>query len=191
MNKQISFQQYRGIDLTIMGLLLVVTQGLISVSANSWFKWELYIVSPVAVVTTLVMMRWGPWAVIHAALGGVVFTFCSGGSWQHYLIYGMGNLLSMVCLLYFKAFGKEKLRTNAFWAVVFALSVQLSMLLGRALMAFLLGHSFGECLGFITTDLLSALFTGIVAWIARRVDGLFEDQKHYLLRIQEEKDKVK
>ena len=41
------------------------------------------------------------------------------------------------------------------------------------------------CIGFITTDALSGFFTAVILWIARRQDGLFEDQKHYLLRIQE------
>ena len=27
------------------------------------------------------------------------------------------------------------------------------------------------------------LFTGVILWIARRLDGIFENQKHYLLRI--------
>ncbi len=188
MNKSISFQQYRGIDLGIMALILTISQVVFTLGAKTWFWAVDYIVSPVAIITALVMMRWGPWAGIHAVLGGIVFTFTSGGSWQHYLIYGIGNLLCMVCLLYFKRLGKETIRRNGFWAVAFAVSVQLTMLLGRALMALVLGHSLGQCLGFITTDLLSALFTGVLAWIARRVDGLFEDQKHYLLRVQEEKE---
>ncbi len=187
MDKKISFQQYRSIDLGIWAFLLAITQALICVSARVWFKWELYIVSPMAIITAIVMMRWGPWAAIHAVLGGVVLTLCSGGGWQHYIIYGAGNLLCMVCLLFFRKNGKEKFTKSAFRAVVFALSVQLTMLLGRGITAFLLGYSLAECWAFVTTDLLSALFTGILAWIARRVDGLFEDQKHYLLRIQEEK----
>ena len=30
------------------------------------------------------------------------------------------------------------------------------------------------------------LFTLVIIWIVRRVEGLFEDQKHYLLRIAQE-----
>ncbi len=187
MNKQISFQQYRTIDLGIMAVLLVITQVLISVAANVWFKWEMYIVSPVAVVTALVMMRWGVWAGIHAALGGIVYTLMAGGGWQHYLIFGLGNLLSLLALVLFKIFGKEKLRASALLTVLFALCTQLFMLCGRALMAMALGYTPAQALGFITTDLLSVLFTAVIIWIARRIDGLFEDQKHYLLRIQEEK----
>ncbi len=185
MDKKISFQQYRTIDLAIMAVLLLITQTLICVAATVWFKWELYIVSPVAIVTAIVMMRWGPWAALHAALGGVIYAVVSGGSLQQTAIYAVGNLLSMAALVFFRG-GKEKLRSSAFLSVVFGICVQLLMLLGRALMALMMGHSLGEVWGFVTTDLLSVLFTAVVVWIARRVDGLFEDQKHYLLRIQEE-----
>ncbi len=186
MNKQISFSQYRTIDLGIMAVLLTVTQVLITVASTSWFRWELYVVSPVAVVTAIVMMRWGLWACLHAVLGGVVFAVASGGTLEHLAIYGFGNLLGLAAMLMMKYMGKERIRLSAFWTVTFALLVQLLMLLGRAAVAAIFGHSYGECLAFVTTDLLSVIFTGVILWVARRVDGLFEDQKHYLLRIQEE-----
>ncbi len=33
------------------------------------------------------------------------------------------------------------------------------------------------------------LFTLVITWIVRRLDGVFEDQKHYLLRLQEERER--
>ncbi len=186
MKKQISFAQYRTIDLVIMALLLAVSQALICVAANVWYRWEMYIVSPVAVITAIVMMRWGIWGGIHALLGGVVYTCASGGALEHYVIYGLGNLLGLGGLVFLKLFGKERVWRSGFLSVCFALTVQLLMLVGRGLVALAFGHSIYDALGFITTDLLSLLFTGVVVWVARRVDGLFEDQKHYLLRIQEE-----
>ena len=51
-----------------------------------------------------------------------------------------------------------------------------------------LGAAARNCLGFFTTDALSLLFTGVVVWTARRLDGIFEDQKHYLLRIHRTED---
>lgn len=188
MNKQISLGQYRAIDLTILGLVLIVTQVLTAVAATLWFRDQLYIVSPVAAVVALVMMRWGPWSAIHAVLGGVAFTLASHGTAQHVLIYCLGNLLSLLSLLILKAAGKETIRQSGFLSLLFAFAVQLLMLLGRAGMAALLGHGFQECLGFIATDFLSVLFTLVVIWIARKADGLFEDQKHYLLRVQRERE---
>lgn len=188
MNRQITLAQYRNIDLTIMAVLLAVTQIATSVAATKWFPDQLYIVSPVAAVVTLVLMRWGGWAAVHAVLGGIVLTAASGGSWVHCLIYCIGNLLSLPVLALMKLLGKEKIRQSAFLSLMSALLVQLLMLLGRAAIAAVLGHSFRESLGFITTDILSVLFTLLVIWAARKADGLFEDQKHYLLRVQRERE---
>ena len=92
MNKQISLGQYRAIDLSIWGMVLIVTQVLTLLAANVWFRDQLYIVSPVAAVVALVMMRWGPWAAIHAVLGGGLLTLASVGNGMHGLIYCVGNL---------------------------------------------------------------------------------------------------
>jgi hypothetical protein len=88
--------------------------------------------------------------------------------------------------LYNEVFGKEKIRKDAFLSVTFAIGTQLFMQLGRAGIAALMGHPADVCIRFITTDVLSCLFTAVIIWIVRRVEGLFEDQKLYLLRIQQE-----
>ena len=46
-----------------------------------------------------------------------------------------------------------------------------------------LGARPGSVVGFFTTDSLSLLFTFVIIWIARKLDGVYEDQKHYLLRL--------
>lgn len=186
MNRQISFSQYRSIDLIILTAVLAVSQFVIHAASSFWYPEQLYVVSPVAAVVALVMMRWSGYAAIHAVFGGVFFTALSGGTWQHFVIYGGGNLLSLLALVMFKIFGKERIRQDAFLALVFALCTQLLMQLGRAGIAALFGFPAAACLGFITTDVLSGLFTLFVIWIVRRIEGLFEDQKHYLLRIQSE-----
>lgn len=186
MNRQISFSQYRSIDLIILTAALAISQYLIHVASSFWFPEQLYVVSPVAAVVALVMMRWSGYAAIHAVFGGVFFTALSGGTWQHFLIYGAGNLVSLLALVMFKFCDKERVRQDAFLALTFGLCTQLLMQLGRAGIAAILGFPAAACLGFITTDILSALFTLFVIWIIRRIEGLFEDQKHYLLRIQSE-----
>lgn len=186
MKNQISFSQYRTIDLSILMGFLALSQLLIHYATTLWFPDQLYVVSPVAGITALVMMRWSGYAAIHAALGGVVFTVLAGGGPAQMLIYGAGNLAGLAMLLMFRLFGKERIRKDAFLAVVFAVGVQLMMQLGRAGIAALLGHPAEVCVRFITTDVLSSLFTALIIWIVRRVEGLFEDQKLYLLRIQQE-----
>lgn len=187
MHKQISFRQYRAIDLSIMTGLLILSQSLISIVAATIYADQLYVVSTVGAVTALVMMRWNGYAAIPAFLGGLLFTFLSGGTLQHYLIYSLGNLLSLLALILFKLMGKEAIRTDGLMTMFFAFTVQILMQLGRAGVAFLFGNPAGVCLGFITTDALSILFTVCVIWVTRRIEGLFEDQKKYLLRIQKER----
>ena len=212
MNHRLTFRQYRQMDLTVFGAMLVVAEALIVLAATRWFPAEAYTVSIVAAVTSIVLMRWGPWAAIHAVLGGLVYCFVSGGQPGQYLIYCAGNLFALLSLLWFRipgkdrtsgsdrTSGKERIREDSFLTVMFALTTQLFMQLGRAAVAFaLLRASPGSapagtqsiagalsfCIGFVTTDALSGFFTAVILWIARRQDGLFEDQKHYLLRIQE------
>lgn len=186
MKRQISFAQYRSIDLTILLVVLAVSQFLIYAASSFWYPEQLYIVSPVAAVVALVMMRWNGYAAIHAVLGGLLFTALSGGNGQQFVIYGAGNLLSLLALVMFHLFGKERIRKDAFLTVVFGLCTQLLMQLGRAGLAAMFGYPTDACIGFITTDVLSCLFTMFILWTVRRIEGLFEDQKNYLLRIQRE-----
>jgi len=187
MKRQISIGQYRSIDLTILTALLAVSQFVISKAASVWFPDQLYVVSPAAAVTALVMMRWNGWAAIPALAGGVFFAVLSGGGWQHCLIYGIGNLASLLALVLLRLYGKERVRGDVLLSLLLAVSVQALMLLGRAGAAAVLGLPGDACLGFITTDILSGLFTMLIIWAVRRIDGLFEDQIHYLRRLESER----
>ncbi len=189
MNRQLSFQQYRTIDLTLFAVMLCISETVIVTAATRWFSDQLYTVSVVAAVVSIVLMRWGPWAAIHAFLGGFVFCFLSRGTATQYIIYCIGNLFSLLSLLLLRAFGKERIRADSFLTVGFALCTQLAMQLGRALVALVMGTEPARCVGFVTTDVLSGLFTALIVWIARRLDGIFEDQKHYLLRVNREEEK--
>ena len=183
MKRQFSFQQYRAIDLAMFAALLCITESMIVKAATWWFPDQLYTVSVVGAVTAIVLMRWGPWAAIHAVLGGAVFCLASHGSAKQLLIYCAGNLFSLAMLLPLKYLGGERIRLDPFLSVLFGVCTLLLMQLGRALVAFALGTEFQTCLGFFTTDALSLLFTGLILWVARRLDGIFENQRHYLLRI--------
>lgn len=184
MSPRLTFRQYRAIDLAILSLILCVSETLIVRAASVWFSGQLYTVSTVGALTAIVMMRWGALSAFSAVLGGLVLCFASAASPAQYIIYICGNLFSLAALLPLRTLGKERIRNDSFLTVSFGLCVLLLMQAGRALTAFALGTEGSTCLGFFTTDALSLLFTGLVVWTARRLDGVFEDQKHYLLRIQ-------
>ena len=187
MNRRRSWKEYRAIDLSIMALMLAIFEFLIVNAANFWFPDQLYTVSLSAAVTSIVYMRWGAWGGIHAAEAAAVYCYFSGGTPKQFVIYCIGNLFSLLAVIVLKAVGKEKVRTGHL-SLVFPLLVLLLMHIGRGAAALLLGASPGSAWAFFTTDSLSYLFTFVIIWIARKLDGVYEDQKHYLLRIHAEEE---
>lgn len=180
-----SFERYRAMDLSAFALMLAISESAIVTAATRWFPEQLYTVSVTAAVVAIVLMRWGAAAAIHMVLGGAVFCAAAHAGTEQLFIYCLGNLGALVSLLWLKLLGGERIRNDGFLSVSFALCTLLEMQLFRAALAFLMGHPADVCLGFVTTDLLSGLFTALIVWIARRLDGIFENQKHYLLRIHE------
>lgn len=187
MQRQRTWKQYRLIDLMLFAVLTAVFEFLIVSAANGWFSDQLFVVSPSAAIVAIVYMRWGAWGAIHAVEAGFVFSLFSGGTPAQMVIYCAGNLLSLLAVIPLEALGKERVRGGGL-ALVFPLLVLLLMQAGRALVAILLGAAPAATLDFFTTDSLSYLFTLVVVWIAKRLDGVYEDQKHYLLRIQAQEE---
>lgn len=183
MQRQRTWKEYRLIDLALFAVLTAIFEYVIVTAANGWFPDQLFVVSLAAPLTAIVYMRWGAWGAIHAVEAGLVFSLFSGGTRSQLIVYGAGNLLSLAALLLFRALGKERVRQGSL-SLVFPLLVLLLMQTGRALVSLLLGAAPMAALEFYTTDSLSYIFTFVIVWIAKRLDGIYEDQKHYLLRIQ-------
>ena len=181
--------RYRAIDLTLFAVMLFIFEGIIVTAATRWFPGEPYTVSVVPLIIAIVMMRWGPWAGIHAVLGGLAFCLLSKAAPRQYLIYCIGNLFSLGALAFIKWQGSERIRQDALKTWVYGLAVLLLIDFGRALLSVILGADWSIALGFFTTDVITALFTLVILWIVRRLDGVFENQNHYLLRLQEEQEK--
>ena len=187
MRRQRTWQEYRVIDLALMALMLSVFEFLIVTAAGFWFPDQLYTVSLAAAVTSIVYMRWGVWGAIHAVEAGIIYCLFAGGTREQYVIYCAGNLFSLAAVILLQAVGKEKVRAGRL-SLVFPLLVQLLMHVGRACVAMFQGAGPLTVVNFFTTDSLSYLFTYVIIWIARKLDGVYEDQKHYLLRIHAEEE---
>ena len=110
---------------------------------------------------------------------------------QQFMIYGIGNLFGLLSLLMIRLLGKDRICGNVLLVLLFALCTQLFMQMGRACIAVINGAAFETGIHFITTDALSGLFTMVIVWIASRLDGVFEDQISYLLRLQKEAEEEK
>lgn len=194
MKRQLTLQEYRTIDLALFAVILVLFEYIIVRFAIASY----YTVSLAAVITSIVYMRWGWWGGLHAALGGALFCFYYSAVaptpvlWTHYIIYPLGNLFSLAAVPALKKAGPERVRQSAAASLAFSLSVILLMQLGRGAVAVVLGVAGArEALGYVTGDAISVLFTLVVTWIVRRLDGLFEEQRHYLTRVQEERERNK
>lgn len=189
MKKQISFRQYRAMDLFLFTALLCGCEALITLGAIRWFPGEPYTLSITPAVTAIVMVRWGCFAAIPAVLGAVVFCFVSGAALPQYLIYCVGNLASLVLTRFLCGDGWKRLHENVLLAILYGLSTVLLMQLGRLVLGLVLGGSLQVCAGFVTTDTLSTLFAVLIVWIARRLDGMLEEQRHYLHRVAEKMER--
>lgn len=189
--RQRSLREYRTIDLGLFALMLAVSEYVITMAATRWFSGELYTVSVTAAITAIVIMRWGAWAGIHAVLGGIVFCTVSGGTAGQFLIYCIGNLGGLGAVYVRHLVGAERIRKDKLVSMLFGVVTLLLMQLGRAVVAMVLGTDPGSCVGFFTTDTLSGLFAMVIVYIARNLDGVFEDQKIYLIRLQKQKEKEK
>ena len=189
MEGRITPEKYRWIDLSLFAVILIVFESTIVRAATEWFPKEAWTVSAVAAVTAIVMVRWGPWAGIHAVLGGIVFVLTSRGSGMQYAIYCIGNLAALAVYPLLKKWGWEKLHSNVLLLLLYGVLVLLAMQAGRAAVSLVFGTPPAVALGFVTTDVISYIFTTLILWIVSRLDGMLEDQKHYLKRLNEQQDR--
>ena len=185
----LSFKQYRAIDLGIMLVILAVSEVLITHAATVWFPDEFYVLSPTVAIVCIVMMRWGGYAAIHAAGGGLALCLASGAEPKQFAVYCAGNCFALIALILLKALGKEKVRTKPFLSAVFTVIAFCGAQIGRWLVGLFMGGSVGDIIMFFTTDSLSLVFALLIVLIARRINGLFEDQLTYLRRTQAERNK--
>lgn len=185
--KNISFKQYRAIDLVMWLVILSVFESVTVMAASRWFPGELYTLSQVVAVLCIVMMRWGGYAAIHAVAGGLVFCLVQGANAEQYAVYCIGNCFALTALFLFKAVGKEKVRTKIHFTVLFTAAAFCGAQLGRWLVSLFFGGSLGSVAAFFVADSLTLVYAVVVVLISRRVDGVFEDQKSYLIRTEDER----
>ena len=194
-SRLISIRQYRFTDLFFFAVILAVIEVVLHfafIAYNGDFFF-----SPVVLVVALVMVRWGWESVFFAVGDGLLFCLLNmDAEWFSpalFAVYIIGNAFIMLLLLATKFFGKKKMAGKWYFTALFALLGWVAVTLGRALVALCFGGNFGGFLLGQITDLswiLSLAVAVIMLIILRRVDGMFEDQKQYLLRKDREKKEL-
>lgn len=188
--KALTFKQYRAADLTIFAVILCALEGVIGVAANAWFPEQFFTVTLIYALVCLVFMRWGAFGVIHAVLGGITYALANGGDAKQYLIYGVGNAFVALTILYVHFVGRERIRKNIWLTIAHVLLTYLAIVIGRTLMSLIFNQDVVNLfLAFAGTDVLSAVIGLVIVLICRRQNGLYEDQKAYLTRTQEQRMK--
>ena len=72
-----------------------------------------------------------------------------------------------------------------FLTLLMGLMSVLAMQAGKALVALITGTPPEGLLLYVTADSVTYIFTAVILWIASRLDGILEDQTHYLERIND------
>lgn len=184
----ITFKQYRNIDLFIFAVLLTVSEAVTTIATNTWFAAQPVAISTTLIFICMVMMRWGGYAIIPACLGGAVFCIASGAGAEQYLIYILGNCAALSALIWFRIYKKDDIRKSPFKLFFFVLTAYITMQVGRWLISLPFGGRLDTLLVYIGTDIISLLFAAVIMFLMRNTDGMIEDQKAYLFRLQREKE---
>ena len=186
-----SFRRYRTVDLTIWTIIAAVVEAVVTLAASKWFPYQIYCLSTTVAIVSIVMMRWNGFAAIPAVAGGAVYSIClAGGNIEKILVYCVGNCFMMLGLFLFKAIGKEKLRSKFYFSAIYAVVMFILAQVGRWVVSMFFGAEPGSILWFIFSDPITLLFAILVVLISRVPDGLFEDQKHYIIRTDSERKKA-
>lgn len=183
----LTFRQYRAVDLTTLAIILGIAELICSFGANKWFTAAPFVLSPTVALVCIVMMRWDGFAAIHAVIGGAALCFGAGADIAQYAVYAAGNCGILAALLFLKLVGKKKVADNFLLTSLYAVIAYVCVQVGRWLVGLMVGGTAGDIVRYLTTDSLSLMFAVLVTLIARKVDGLFEDQKAYLIRTEEER----
>ena len=185
--KALTYRQYRVINRILLAIPFVFAEIAIALGANVWFPELPYTLSLTVIYVSLEMMRWGLGGASAAVLSGLAFCFASGASGEQYLIYCVGNLAALAALVCLKALGPKRVRGDFLLTILYVGLVFLLIQLGRWVVALILGGNPLLLIQFIATDALSGVFGAVVITMLRSADGLFENQKDYLLRLEEER----
>lgn len=191
-SRSISLREYRLLDLFIFTLVIVGFNLLAHYAPVLFPDGALFTFTLTLPIILLVMIRWGWQSVFIAVIDGAIYCLLNNFDWQIYLMLILGNCFSMLLLLLVKIMDKQKITGKIYFSVLFVVLGWLLIVLGRAVVAEIVGIGFVNCiLSFYgLPDLLSLAVAVILILVFRRLDGMFEDQKHYLIRKDKERKEL-
>lgn len=193
-SRLISIGQYRGTDLFVFALILAVAEILTYLAAR-WFPGQaIFTFSLMIPISLTVMMRWGWPSVFYPIGGGLLVCLLGAASGANYACYIIGNACMAFMLIPTYVIGRDKIRSRWWGSALYVLGAWLCVYLGKSLVWVVcctVDPSLGGVLTgfkeFAAGDLLSLAIALIVVLVLRRLDGMFEDQKTYLERLEKKR----
>ena len=188
-SRLISLRQYRLTDLFLFAVILVVFEVILHFAFQAFHGDFLF--SPMLAITLIVMMRWGWPAVFYAVGDGLLYCLLNikdpNFSPYMFAIYIIGNAFIALLLIMTRFMGKKKIRDKWYFSLLFTTVGWLAMVLGWAIVAACCGLGFLSALLAHFGDLVSFAVCLTVILVMRKLDGMIEDQKAFLKRLDEEK----
>lgn len=166
---------------------MVLLESVNYMAFNYWFPDMTFTISLMYAISLIVLVRWNWFGAIFPVLDGILYCVFYGATVQMYVIYAVGNAFLLLSWFIFKAIPKNKLFSTWYLTLIYPLAATALVFLGRSTVAACFGFGFVDTLRENLWDLLSGAFAAMVLLVARKVDGMLEDQKQYLLRLEEEK----
>ena len=191
----LTFKKYRSIDISLFTVIYAVIEALIVYGSSKWFSHQFYTLSLSVTIVTLVMVRWGIFSMIPCLVGSVVYLLVHSAAgnavtYQTAIIYIGSSLSMLVGLLYIKLVTKQKLSDRKSVACYgLPIVLYITSILARTLISMCFGYGFAIIVNYNFADCLTLLFALVAVYVARRQEGLFIDQKTYLLELDKKRKK--
>jgi len=181
---------------------MLLAELLTSYAANTWLPGISFAVSLTFPILIIVYMRWGALGAINAGIGGFMvclFSDITGGqamTAERIITSVVGHLCLTVAPLIFILFGKGDIKkgratTREKWYMTFLYVgiMYLAMNVGFAAAESitLQREFFPLTLRYLSFNGVTLIFSVVVAIVVRKTEGLFEDQKTYMFRLERER----
>lgn len=186
-----SLKKYKTIDITIFTVIICLVEIVNTFVIKYIFKSEYYALSLVITLTLIVVVRWGIYGIIPAVIASTFSVIINKGSGLHYFIYLVSCLGFMIPYLFLKIVGHRKVEDSLYLTILYCLIGFISVDLLRSIFAITINGNIAQnFIQFFAFDMFNLIIGLIVIIIARKQNGIFEDQISYLKRIQAERKKI-
>lgn len=195
-SRLISLQRYRATDLFLFAVILVIFDLLVHF-ATLWLAdaASVYMFALTVPIVLLVMIRWGWQAIFFAVGDALLLTALNNPTvWQSYFAYSIGNAAILLLLIPVHLIGKQKIAGTWYLTALFVVLGWIISNLVCSVVQCIFGVSFVAALlaniSFGVNGLLALAIGMVLLLILRKLEGMFEDQIHYLKRLDEERKEM-